>query len=109
MGLHEDDHFEETVPTRISAPHEVQFPPRPRPLSFPDVELLVVVHQDDHPLFEYLQRRFADVRGVQVILERREGERRHEAIVRGNERRQLQRRVRQGQVFSLGYRLVRFR
>jgi hypothetical protein len=109
MGFGEDHQSEVTGPRCICGSHEVQFPPPPRPLSFPDIELLVVVCQDDHSLFEYIQRRFADVRGVQVILERREGERRHEEIVTGSERRQLQRRVRPGRVFSLGFRLVRFR
>jgi hypothetical protein len=53
--------------------------------------------------------RLADLRGVKVILERREEDRRHEVTRAAGERRQLQRRVRQGQVSSLGYRLVRFR
>jgi len=48
-------------------------------LSFPDAEMLLVVRRPDPTLFEYLQRRLVGVRGVQVILERRQGDRRREA------------------------------
>src|SRR5215467_9199744 len=40
-------------------------------LSFPDIELLIVVRRPDLALFEYLKRRLDGVRGVKVILERR--------------------------------------
>ena len=53
--------------------------------------------------------RFAGVRGVQVILERRAGDRRREANAKADDRRRLQRRLRHGQVSSLGYTIVRFR
>src|SRR6267142_3640852 len=72
-------------------------------LSFPDVELLVVVRRLDHVLFEYLGRRLAGVRGVQVMLERRQRDRRRAARGQAPERRRLQRRLRHGQVSSLGY------
>src|SRR5258705_6290406 len=47
-------------------------------LSFPDVELLIVVRRHDVPLFEYLERRPGGVRGGQVILERPVADRPHE-------------------------------
>ena len=93
----------------ICARHEAQLLPALPSLSFPDAELLIVVDRHDHTLFEYLQQRFAGVRGVKVILERREGDRRREANAKADDRRRLQRRLRHGQVSSLGYTIVRFR
>ena len=78
-------------------------------LSFPDIELLIVVRRHDVPLFEYLQRRLEGVRGVRVILERRVADRRHELGQRAPDRRRLRRRLRVGQASSLGYTVVRFR
>ena len=63
-------------------------------LSFPDVEMLLVVRRHDPTLFEYLQRRLVGVRGVKVILERRQGDRRREARPPVKDRRRLQRRLR---------------
>jgi hypothetical protein len=78
-------------------------------LSFPDVELLIVVRRPDVALFEYLQRRLEGVRAVKVILERRSGDRRHDVGERAPDRRRLRRRLRLGQASSLGYTVVRFR
>ena len=78
-------------------------------LSFPDVELLIVVRRHDSMLFEYLQRRLDDVRGVKVLLERRVSDRRREVHARAPDRRRLQRRLRLGQESSLGHTVVRFR
>jgi hypothetical protein len=78
-------------------------------LSFPDVELLIVVRRPDAALFEYLQRRLEGVRGVKVILERRVGDRRRAAGQQTPDRRRLRRRLRLGQASSLGYTVVRFR
>ena len=78
-------------------------------LSFPDIELLIVVRRHDLPLFEYLQHRLAGVRGVKVILERRLADRRHSTGQRAPDRRRLRRRLRLGQASSLGYTVVRFR
>ena len=78
-------------------------------LSFPDIELLIVVRRHDVPLFEYLQRRLEGVRGVKVILERRVADRRLELGERAPDRRRLRRRLRLGQASSLGYTVVRFR
>jgi hypothetical protein len=78
-------------------------------LSFPDVELLIVVRRHDVTLFEYLQRRLDGVRGVKVILDRRVRDRRHALGQRAPDRRRLRRRLRLGQASSLGYTVVRFR
>jgi len=78
-------------------------------LSFPDIELLLVVRRHDVQLFDYLQRRLEGVRGVKVILERRIGDRRRDARQRAPDRRRLRRRLRLGQASSLGYTVVRFR
>jgi len=78
-------------------------------LSFPDVELLIVVRRPDVALFEYLQRRLDGVRGVKVILERRLRDRRHDLRQQAPDRRRLRRRLRLGQASSLGYTVVRFR
>ena len=79
-------------------------------MSFPDIELLIVVRRPDLALFEYLQRRLDGVRGVKVILERRVADRRRELRQgRAPDRRRLRRRLRLGQASSLGYTVVRFR
>src|SRR2546430_17344196 len=39
--------------------------------SFPDADLLIVVHRGDHVLFGYLEQRLAGVRGVTVVRVRR--------------------------------------
>ena len=78
-------------------------------LSFPDVELLIVVRRHDLALFDYLQHRLEGVRGVKVILERRLGDRRRAVRERAPDRRHLRRRLRLGQASSLGYTVVRFR
>ena len=93
----------------ICARHEAQLLAEIPSPSFPDVELLIVVHRSDHTLFEYLQPRLSGLRGVQVILERREGDRRREARAQTSDRRHLRRRLRLGQVSSLGYTIVHFR
>ena len=78
-------------------------------LSFPDIELLIVVRRPDLALFEYLQRRLDGVRGVKVILERRVADRRRELRQQAPDHRRLRRRLRLGQSSSLGYTVVRFR
>ena len=71
--------------------------------SFPDAEMLIVVRPNDIDLYEYLLRRFAGVRGVSVILERRQSDR------PVDEREHNERRIRQGTFSTLGYTVVRFK
>lgn len=77
-------------------------------MSFPDAEMLIVVRPDDTSLYEYLRRRLAGVKGVKVIAERRQADRRGEQRPVG-ERRHQDRRIRQGKIFALGYTLFRFK
>lgn len=76
--------------------------------SFPGVQLLLVVNPKESALFEFLQRRFAGVRGVKVIVDRRRGERRRAQQSAPDERRRAERRVRPGEVYALGYTVIRF-
>jgi hypothetical protein len=71
--------------------------------SFPDAEMLIVVRRTDTGLHEYLLQRFAGVRGVEVILERRQPDR------PVYERERKEHRIRQGAVSELGYIVVRFK
>jgi len=77
--------------------------------SFPDVEVLIVVRPNDTALHDHLQRAFAGLRGVKVLMERRTGDRRAAQYPVADERRhRSMRRIRQGEVSSLGYTVVRF-
>jgi len=76
--------------------------------SFPGVRLLFVVSQHEAGLYENLRRELAGVSGVQVMLERRQGERRVECQSVAEEQRHDERRVRQGEVSALGYTVIRF-
>jgi hypothetical protein len=49
------------------------------------------------------------VKGVKVIPERRQADRRRAQRPVGDERRQKDRRIRQGKIFALGYTLFRFK
>ena len=77
--------------------------------SFPDAEVLIVVRPNDTALHDHLQRAFAGKRAVKVIMERRVGDRRAaQAPVADERRHRRTRRIRQGDVSSLGYTVVRF-
>lgn len=78
-------------------------------VSFPEVEFLLVVHPRETLLYEYLQRTLAVVRGVKVIMERRQADRRREPRPVAGDRRRAERRIRQGKALSFGYTLVRFK
>jgi hypothetical protein len=80
--------------------------PRLRP-STTSVQLLIVVALKDRGLYEYLSRSFAAVEGVQVILERRQSERRGRSREVSWERRQGDRRQSRGVVNSIGCRFIR--
>jgi hypothetical protein len=70
--------------------------------------LLVIVARKETSLHQYLTMRFAGVRGVQVILDRRHGERRREQRPLDVERRShRERRHRRGEVHHFGFTLVR--
>ena len=92
----------------ICSRHYEQFLESLPSTSFPDVELLIVVHPKETTLFAYLQRNLAGVRHVQVIMERRHGDRRQERRNVAVEQRERERRLRGGKRFALGYTAVRF-
>ena len=76
--------------------------------SFPGVRLLLVVSSRESGLYEHLLRELAGVSGVKVMLERRQGERRLEPQSVPDEQRRIERRLRQGEVSTLGYTVIRF-
>jgi hypothetical protein len=77
--------------------------------SFPDAELLVVVRRGNIALYGQLERLFAALARVKVVLDRRGPERRAVPYLRSPERRQLRRRIREGAVSPLGgFTTVRF-
>lgn len=76
--------------------------------SFPGVRLLLVVSPREEALYEHLQKELAGVSGVKVILERRRAERRLGDEDVPEEQRQVDRRVRQGEVSAFGYTVIRF-
>jgi hypothetical protein len=78
--------------------------------SCPGVDVLVVVHRRDLSLHDYLARTIALVRGVKVLVERRQygGDRRRASGAVSQDRRHVERRVRRG-VSLPGCTLVRFK
>lgn len=77
--------------------------------SFPDVTYLFVIKPGETALHDYLERAFLGIRGVKIIMERRERERRgahHRAPAA--DRRQTDRRQPRGTSHALGYTTVRF-
>ncbi|MBI5628148.1 MAG: hypothetical protein HY953_04450 [Candidatus Rokubacteria bacterium] len=76
--------------------------------SFPGVQLLLVIAQKDLKLYQYLERRLADVSGVKVIAERRRGDRRRTRREVVKDRRHIDRRLRPGEPHAMGYTVVRF-
>lgn len=77
-------------------------------LSFPGIRLLIVVESGDRSLFEYLSRVMAQIDGVQVILDRRHGDRRRARVPVSQERRQLDRRRHRGAHHAMGCTFIRF-
>jgi hypothetical protein len=76
--------------------------------SFPEITYLVVVKPGEPALFDYLERAFLGVRGVKVILDRRQGERRERHRQAVQDRRRTDRRQPRGTSHALGYTTVRF-
>lgn len=76
--------------------------------SFPDVTYLVVVRPGEDRLHDHLERAFLGVRGVKVIMDRRDRERRQTERRSRQDRRQTERRQPRGISYALGYTTVRF-
>lgn len=78
-------------------------------ISFPDVTYLFVIRPGERVLYEYLERAFLGVRGVKVIMDRRQGDRRDQHRRASHDRRRTDRRQPRGVSYTLGYTTVRFR
>jgi len=93
----------------VCAPHKEQLLESLPSRSFPDAELLIVVHRDDTALYEYLQRLFADLSSVKVLVDRRVDDRRSAPRSVTDGGRYVRTRIRQGRISPLGgYTIVRF-
>jgi hypothetical protein len=87
--------------------HLVQVLATPRSRPAASVQLLIVVALKDRSLYEYLSRSLTAVEGVQVLLERRQSERRRARHPVSWERRQGERRQLRGVGQSMGCTFVR--
>ena len=76
--------------------------------SFPDVQLLIVVRPDEWALYDYLRKTVGELKGVRVIVDRRQAERRCEGGATRRERRRGDRRLPDREVRLLGCTIVRF-
>jgi hypothetical protein len=76
--------------------------------SFPEVTYLFVIQPGEIGLYDYLDRAFLGVRGVKVIMERRQRDRRGDHRRSATDRRRAERRQPRGTAYALGYTTVRF-
>ena len=76
--------------------------------SFPDVTYLFVIKPGETALYDYLERAFLGIRGVKIIMDRRQGERREVHRRAAHDRRRTDRRQPRGTSHALGYTTVRF-
>jgi hypothetical protein len=76
--------------------------------SFPDVTYLFVIKAGEGELYDHLERSFLGVRGVKIIMERRQRERREVRRQADEDRRRAERRQPRGTFHALGYTTVRF-
>lgn len=98
-----------TVTHTICPPHRVKLLEEVPSRSFPGIRTLVVVRPDEPTLYPYLTRAFAGLADVEVIVDRRRGQRRTTTRpVSIDRRRRVDRRLRKVEFSSLGYLIVRF-
>ncbi|HEY7203306.1 MAG TPA: hypothetical protein VIA61_03380 [Methylomirabilota bacterium] len=76
--------------------------------SFPDVTYLFVIKAGEGGLYDHLERSFLGVRGVKIIMERRQRDRREVHRQAAQDRRRVERRQPRGTFHALGYTTVRF-
>jgi hypothetical protein len=78
--------------------------------SFPDIQVLIVVHRSNTALYERLKLSFAAMSHVRVIVDRRVSDRRAAPGRISDERRHVRtRRIREGTISPLGdFTIVRF-
>jgi hypothetical protein len=79
-----------------------------RALPSAGLRLLIVIKSGDRSLYDYLTRSMTEVEGVQVMVDRRLGDRRRATRSVRGERRQGGRRRLRGHVDSMGCTFVRF-
>ena len=109
--LGEREPLENPGPTHgVCASHKEQFLESLPSRSFPDAELLIVVHRNYIALYEHFQRWFVGVPGVKVLVDRRATDRRSATCPVTDERRRVRtRRIRRGTISPHGnYTVVRF-
>lgn len=76
--------------------------------SFPDVQLLIVVRPEEPALYEYLRKTVGELKGVHVIVDRRQTDRRERSDPAARERRRGDRRLPDREIRLLGCTIVRF-
>lgn len=77
--------------------------------SCPSLERLYIVPPRDRALYEHMVRLFQGVRGLRVIVDRRQSERRRTSMPTTPDHRREERRLRRPERSALGYAVVRFR
>ena len=95
----------------ICADHQEQLLESMPSRSFPDVEVLIVVHPNNLTFYEHLQRWVAGAPAVKVLVDRRTTDRRSAATrpVADDRRSVRTRRIRRGTISPQGgYTVVRF-
>jgi hypothetical protein len=76
--------------------------------SFPDITYLFVIKPGEAALYDHLERSFLGVRGVKVIIDRRQRDRRESHGPAAHDQRRVDRRQPRGTSHALGYVTVRF-
>ena len=76
--------------------------------SFPDTTYLFVIRPGEAALYDHLERAFLGVRGVKIIMDRRQRDRREAHRRAPHDRRRADRRQPRGTDYALGYTTVRF-
>ena len=107
--LGEREPFDDTTETHgVCAMHSEKLIEQLPSISFPGIRMLLVVHRTEVALYDHLNRSFAALADVAVILDRRQGDRRTTPGNVATERRRANRRIRKSRFSSLGYLVVRF-
>jgi hypothetical protein len=109
--LGEREPLDNPEPTHgVCTPHKIQLLESLPSRSFPEAELLIVVRRENIALYWQLERVFAALSRVKVLLDRRGPERRAVPCSDSHEpRRMSRRRIREGTISPLGgFTIVRF-
>jgi hypothetical protein len=107
----EREPLDNPLPTHgVCAHHKAQLLESLPSRSFPETEVLIVVHRRNTALYERLKLSFAAMSHVRVIVDRRVSDRREAPLDGLDERRHVRtRRIREGTLSPLGdFTIVRF-